>query len=151
MKYLSDTEILNWNKRLERSDYSVYPLSNARSGNPDIIFRQKINNGYGMNAMSNQLVETLDPFIRYDFTFSIASNRKETFLDLFEKLSKEAFGTKSIYRDQKGDNTTLAEQTGFTPSFVSYVKRGQRKVNETLATAMYNLSKKRVKNSVINA
>jgi len=103
MKYLSDTEILNWNKRLERSDYSVYPLSNARSGNPDIIFRQKINNGYGMNAMSNQLVETLDPFIRYDFTFSIASNRKETFLDLFEKLSKESFGTKSIYRDQKGE------------------------------------------------
>jgi hypothetical protein len=103
MKYLSDTEILNWNKRLERSDYSVYPLSNARSGNPDIIFRQKINNGYGMNAMGNQLVETLDPFIRYDFTFSIASNRKETFLDLFEKLSKESFGTKSIYRDQKGE------------------------------------------------
>jgi hypothetical protein len=103
MKYLSDTEILNWNKRLERSDYSVYPLSNARSGNPDIIFRQKINNGYGMNAMGNQLVETLDPFIRYDFTFSIASNRKETFIDLFEKLSKESFGTKSIYRDQKGE------------------------------------------------
>ena len=103
MKYLSDTEILNWNRRLERSDYSVYPHSNARSGNPDIIFRQKINNGYGMNAMGNQLVETLDPFIRYDFTFSIASNRKETFLDLFEKLSKESFGTKSIYRDQKGE------------------------------------------------
>jgi len=103
MKYLSDTEILNWNRRLERSDYSVYPHSNARSGNPDIIFRQKINNGYGMNAMGNQLVETLDPFIRYDFTFSIASNRKESFLDLFEKLSKESFGTKSIYRDQKGE------------------------------------------------
>jgi hypothetical protein len=100
MKYLSDTEILNWNRRLERSDYSVYPLSNTRSGNPDIIFRQKINNGYGMNAMGNQLVETLDPFIRYDFTFSIASNRKETFLDLFEKLSKESFGTKSIYRPE---------------------------------------------------
>jgi hypothetical protein len=103
MKYLSDTEILDWNRRLEKSDYSVYPHSNARSGNPDIIFRQKINNGYGMNAMGNQLVETLDPFIRYDFTFSIASNRKETFLDLFEKLSKESFGTKSIYRDQKGE------------------------------------------------
>ena len=43
MKYLSDTEILNWNRRLERSDYAVYPLSNVRSGHPDIIFRQKIN------------------------------------------------------------------------------------------------------------
>jgi hypothetical protein len=54
-------------------------------------------------------------------------------------------------RQQKGDNNTLAEQTGFTPSFVSYVKRGERKINETLATAMYNLSKKRAKNSVVNA
>jgi hypothetical protein len=101
MKYLSDKEILNWNRKLERSDYAVYPLSNVRSGNPDIIFRQKINNGY--STMGEQLVETIDPFIRYDFTFSVASNRKETFLDLFEKLSKESFGTKSIYRDQKSE------------------------------------------------
>ena len=101
MKYLSDTEILNWNRRLEKSDYAVHPLSNVRSGHPDIIFRQKINNGY--SPMGEQLVETIDPFIRYDFTFSIASNRKETFLDLFEKLSKDPFGTKSIYRDQKSE------------------------------------------------
>ncbi len=101
MRYLSDTEILNWNRRLEKSDYSVYPLSNFRSGNPDIIFRQKTNysssSSYN-NPMGDQFVETMDPFIRYDFTFSIASNRKETFFDLFEKLSKEAFGTKSTYR-----------------------------------------------------
>ena len=101
MKYLSDTEILNWNRRLERSDYSVYPLSNTRSGNPDIVFRQKINNGY--SPMGEQFVETLDPFIRYDFTFSIASNRKETFFDLFEKLSKESFGTKSAYHGTSND------------------------------------------------
>jgi hypothetical protein len=101
MKYLSDTEILNWNRRLEKSDYAVHPLSNVRSGHPDVIFRQKINNGY--SPMGEQLVETIDPFIRYDFTFSIASNRKETFFDLFEKLSKESFGTKSIYRDQKSE------------------------------------------------
>lgn len=104
MKYLSDTEILNWNRRLEKSDYSVYPISNVRSGHPDIIFRQKINyssnpgyTGYN-NPMGDQLVETMDPFIRYDFTFSIAFNRKETFHDLFAKLAKEPFGTKSTYR-----------------------------------------------------
>lgn len=100
MKYLSDTEILNWNRRLEKSDYAVYPLSNVRSGHPDIIFRQKI---YTVGDKNDQLVETIDPFIRYDFTFSIASNRKETFFDLFEKLSKEAFGTKSIFRDQSNN------------------------------------------------
>ena len=105
MKYLSDTEILNWNRRLERSDYAVHPLSNVRSGHPDIIFRQKTNFSSNPNSpiYSNQLVETIDPFIRYDFTFSVASNRKETFFDLFEKLSKESFGTKSIYRDQKSE------------------------------------------------
>jgi hypothetical protein len=101
MRYLSDTEILNWNRRLEKSDYTVYPLSNTRQPWADIVFRQKINNGY--SPMGEQLVETIDPFIRYDFTFSVASNRKETFLDLFEKLSKESFGTKSIYRDQKSE------------------------------------------------
>ena len=105
MRYLSDTEILNWNRRLERSDYSVYPLSNTRSGNPDIVFRQKISNNYNYSPMGDQLVETLDPFIRYDFTFSVASNRKETFLDLFEKLSKEAFGTKSCYIDDRSNSS----------------------------------------------
>lgn len=101
MKYLSDKEILNWNKRLEKSDYSVYPLSNYRSGNPDIMFRQKVK---GFNPMGvDQFAETVDPFIRYDFTFSIASNRKETFFDLFEKLSKELFGTKSAYSDKDND------------------------------------------------
>lgn len=98
MKYISDTEILNWNRRLEKSDYSVYPLSNYRNGHPDIVFRQKTGfNNY--NPMGGeQFVETMDPSIRYDFIFSIASNRKETFLELFEKLSKEPFGTKSTYR-----------------------------------------------------
>lgn len=97
MRYLSDTEILNWNRRLEKSDYSVYPLSNYRSGHPDIVFRQKTGSNYNPMGV-DQFVETMDPFIRYDFTFSIASNRKQTFLDLFEKLSKEPFGTKSTYR-----------------------------------------------------
>lgn len=97
MKYLTDTEILNWNKRLEKSDYSVYPISNMRSGSPDIIFRQKVNNNHHM-LLGDQFVETPDPFIRYDFTFSIASNRKSDFFDLFEKLSNEEFGTKSILR-----------------------------------------------------
>jgi hypothetical protein len=103
MKHLSDTEILNWNKRLEKSDYSVYPISNFRSANPDIIFRKQISNTrtvlYSVDYGSDgQFVETLDPFILYDFTFSIASNRREEFFDLFEKLSKEDFGTKSVFR-----------------------------------------------------
>ena len=94
MKYLSDSEILKWNKRLEKSEYSVYPLSNRMSAEPYIVFRQNVNTPMGSN-----FIETVDPFIRYQFTFSVASNRTETFFDLFEKISKEPFGTKHIYRD----------------------------------------------------
>jgi hypothetical protein len=96
MKYLTDTEILNWNKRLEKSDYKVYPISNMRSGEPDIIFRQKVTNHH----LLEQFDEIMEPYIRYEFTFSVASNRKSDFFDLFEKLSKEEFGTKSILREQ---------------------------------------------------
>ena len=39
--YLSDTEILNWNKRLDGSAYSVYPMSNIRNSHPHISVRQK--------------------------------------------------------------------------------------------------------------
>jgi hypothetical protein len=148
MKYLSDTEILNWNRRLERSDYAVYPLSNVRSGHPDIIFRQKINNGY--SPMGEQLVETIDPFIRYDFTFSVASNRKETFFDLFEKLSKESFGTKSIYRDQKSEkimditfNDTVIETKEenthmvYEKEYIRYTYHFAGKLGSTMAYVSY--------------
>jgi hypothetical protein len=148
MKYLSDTEILNWNRRLERSDYAVYPLSNVRSGHPDIIFRQKINNCY--SPMGEQLVETIDPFIRYDFTFSVASNRKETFFDLFEKLSKESFGTKSIYRDQKSEkimditfNDTVIETKEenthmvYEKEYIRYTYHFAGKLGSTMAYVSY--------------
>jgi hypothetical protein len=73
---------------------------------------------------------------------------KRTKTKQLNRTAKLAF---YMARQQKGDNNTLAEKTGYTPSFISYVKRGERKVNETLATAMYDLSKKRVKNSMLNA
>ena len=50
-------------------------------------------------------------------------------------------------RERKGDTTRLAETTGFTTRFVNYVKTGGRNVNDTLADAMYNLSRRRVKNN----
>jgi hypothetical protein len=46
-------------------------------------------------------------------------------------------------RQRKGDIERLAESTGFTTRFVYYVRAGQRNVNEVLANAMYNLSRRR--------
>jgi hypothetical protein len=104
MKYISDSEILNWNRRLEKSDYSVSPVPNNKSAEPYIGFRQKVK---GFNTMGgDQFVLTIDPFIRYDFTFSIASNRTETFFDLFKKLSLEPFGSKTIFSDMNNEKIT---------------------------------------------
>jgi len=96
MKYLTDSEILNWNKRLEKSDYSVYPVPNRKSAEPYLSFRQKTNSPFGMPG---QLTITTEPSIKYKFTFSIASNRVSSFNDLFGKIYKEPFGSKSIYSD----------------------------------------------------
>lgn len=50
-------------------------------------------------------------------------------------------------RKRQGDTSRLAEATGFTTRFVNYVLVGERKVNDTLANAMYSISRRRVKNS----
>lgn len=104
MRYISDSEILRWNKRLDNSGYSVYPLSNNKSAEPYICFRQKV--GYQNNPMGDQFVTTTDPFMRYDFVFSIASNRIDNFFDIFNKLSKIPFGSKSIYVDLNNEKIT---------------------------------------------
>jgi hypothetical protein len=52
-------------------------------------------------------------------------------------------------RKRQGDTNRLAETTGFTTRFVNYVVRGERTVNDTLANAMYNLSRRRTKNSEV--
>ena len=48
-------------------------------------------------------------------------------------------------RRRSGDVTRLAEETGFTPRFVYYTLSGERRVNQPLANAMYNISRRRVK------
>lgn len=50
-------------------------------------------------------------------------------------------------RQRQGDTTRLAEETGYTTRFINYVKRGDRRVNDTLANAMYNLARRRTKNT----
>lgn len=108
MKYISDSEILRWNKRLDSSGYSVYPISNNKSAEPYICFRQKVANTW--SGSGDQFINTVDPFIRYDFTFSIASNRIDNFNEIFNKLSKIPFGSKSIYLDSQTQTQTYNEK-----------------------------------------
>lgn len=108
MKYLTDTEILSWNRRLEGSNISVYPLSNNRSSEPDICYKQKTSpSAY---SQSETFVSMPEPHIHFNFIFSISSNRETEFFQIFEKLKKNKFGTKSIYTN----NTATGSQVKVT-------------------------------------
>ena len=50
-------------------------------------------------------------------------------------------------RRRQGDNTRLAETTGYSESHISNVTNGTRSVNDTIANAMYMLTRRRTKNS----
>ena len=50
-------------------------------------------------------------------------------------------------RKRTGDTTRLAKETGYSVSHVSNMTSGTRRVNNTVANAMYMLTRRRVKNS----
>jgi len=48
-------------------------------------------------------------------------------------------------RQRQGDVTRLAETTGYSVSHVSNIINGRRSVNQDVANAMYNMSRRRMK------
>ena len=48
-------------------------------------------------------------------------------------------------RQHQGDVTRLAETTGYSVSHVSNIINGRRSVNQDVANAMYNMSRRRMK------
>lgn len=60
------------------------------------------------------------------------------------RTAKQAFFSA---RQRKGDVTRLAEATGYSVSHVSNVVNGRRNVPQDLANEMYNISRRRMKNS----
>ena len=50
-------------------------------------------------------------------------------------------------RQRKGDTTRLAEMTGYSTSHITNITNGNRSVNEDVASAMYNITRRRQKNS----
>jgi len=49
-------------------------------------------------------------------------------------------------RQRNGDVQRLADETGYTERMIYYVLRGERRVNQFLANAMYNLTRRRMRN-----
>lgn len=62
-------------------------------------------------------------------------------------LNKDAKLAFYASRERKGDSLRLSKLTGFTVRFVNYVRSNGRNVNQPLANAMYNISRRRMKNS----
>ena len=104
MIYLTVDEILNWNKRLEKSDYCIESVYDNTHSYPNIrVCRKKIN-----TLMT--LPESEDPAIKYDFIFSVASNRKEFLHSIISILLKqEQLGTKIIISPTDNKNYKIGQ------------------------------------------
>ena len=64
------------------------------------------------------------------------------------RTAKLAFFT---HRRRAGDVTRIAYETGYSVSHVSNVVNGNRRINDTLANKMYNLTRRRQKNTYATA
>jgi len=110
IKYLTDTEILNWNNRVE----NIYlTCTYGNSANPAISF---------FNANNRNIL--LDVPISYEFIFSVSLNRESFFKDLFERLTTQdwkVFGTKVLFADKTHD-------INFNPDIVNQVKTEVHKI-----------------------
>ena len=51
------------------------------------------------------------------------------------------------HRQKNGDLTRLSDETGYSVSHLSNVTKGRRRVNNTVANAMYMLTRRRTKSS----
>ena len=54
------------------------------------------------------------------------------------------------HRQRTGDLTRLSEETGYSVSHLSNITAFRRRVNNTIANAMYNLTRRRIKNDELN-
>jgi len=66
---------------------------------------------------------------------------------MIQKLNRTAKQAFFSARQRKGDPDRLSEKTGYSVSHVNNVIAGRRNVPQLLANEMYNISKRRMKNS----
>lgn len=86
MAYLSDTDIMSWNDRLNSGQYYIVGRYSNSSSWPTLVFtKNRILNNNG------DVLEIGEPEIDFRFTFSVAENRQEDFRRIFDRLSSEGF------------------------------------------------------------
>jgi hypothetical protein len=100
-KYLSDSEIMNWNDRLSSTPYFVIPRYHTHNSFPMIVFKQRIKTGLGSFGMDPEAeVVTMDPHMKFNFSFSVAKNRVDNFFHIFSKWFSNKIETKTLFVDK---------------------------------------------------
>ena len=94
-KYLSDSEIMNWNDRLSSTPYFVIPRYHTHNSFPMIVFKQRIKT---MDPEAE--VITMDPHMKFNFSFSVAKNRVDNFFHIFDKWFTNKIETKTLFVDK---------------------------------------------------
>jgi hypothetical protein len=95
-KHISDSEIMNWNDRLQGTSYHVMPRYHTHNSYPMIVFKQKVGLG---SFVGDPEVITLDPHMRFSFSFSVAKNRVDNFFHIFNKWFTNKIETKTLFVD----------------------------------------------------
>ena len=100
-KYLSDSEIMNWNDRLSSTPYFVIPRYHTHNSFPMIVFKQRIKTRLGSFGMDPEAeVVTMDPHMKFNFSFSVAKNRVDNFFHIFDKWFTNKIETKTLFVDK---------------------------------------------------
>ena len=147
MKFLLDSEILEWNKRLSiNTNYQVLPRYHSSSSAPLILIKQIIN-----NAVDFTEVITLDPTIEFRFSFSVAKNRIDNFWNIFNNWYSKSIGNKHLYQapnnsekiydidvtDSIIDSRTEIEHQIYNKDYIRYTYNFKGKLTSIMAYVMF--------------
>jgi len=103
-KHLSDSEMMSWNDRLDGTPYFVIPRYHSHNSFPMIVFKQRMTKGLGsFKTDPTGEVITLDPHMKFSFSFSVAKNRVDNFFHIFNKWFSNKIETKTIYQDSSNN------------------------------------------------
>lgn len=108
-KYLSDSEIMNWNNRLGSSPYFVIPRYHSQNSFPMIVFKQRVKTGLASFGNDPEAeVVTNDPHMKFIFSFSVAKNRVDNFFHIFDKWFTNKIETKTLF-EHKSDREKIGD------------------------------------------
>jgi hypothetical protein len=128
-KYLSDSEIMNWNNRLDGTSYFVMPRYHTHHSFPMIVFKQTVRKGLGSFGIDPQEeVITLDPHMNFNFSFSVAKNRVDNFFHIFNKWFSSEIETKTLFVDNK--NQELIKDIHVSESIIKSKTETEHKIKE---------------------